>query len=179
MLGEVLVRIVAEVVAGAAVVLVRRIFRGDAAAASSTRHAAAPASVEAVARAARGYRDWAREKGLTRTSDHVHRGSLAGVSVTLKSGLGGSAPAAVELELALHSDVSEPVLVVSGADIPAELRPAFERLGDSLRSIGLTSSILRMRLAPLVDVAALEDAWHELDALVRSRANPSHARPFR
>jgi hypothetical protein len=123
--------------------------------------------------------EWTKAHGLVLDASGAARGSIAGVSVQIRSGLGGSRPSAVEIVMALaHDDVGSR-LVTRGSDesmpLGRALRDALDGPGlASVRTIAIVPEGLRVRLEALSPPEDFEVIIEGLARAVRA-ARPAHA----
>ncbi len=124
---------------------------------------------------------WTSRHGLVQESPPAPwTGTLGRVRVSVRSGLGGSRPGGLEVEMDVAHEDSAPHLVTRESENETPLARALARvLGDpeltSLRSIAIVPNKLRARLAPLSppsDVDAVVDACAAAAESLRTHAVP-------
>lgn len=135
-------------------------------------------------RAAEGaYRAWAGRRGFVR-DDGVRgfRGKLGRHEAVVRPGLDGSAPAGVEVEIEIdfdRGDTGHVLLTLSSrgeGPVAKALSKSFDDadLAGTLRSIGVTSTGLRLRFAALTPPDVVEHgATRAVDAIVELAMNRS------
>lgn len=120
------------------------------------------------------YAAWSAEHGLASADGLVFTGRIDGRRVELESGCAGSAPRGPALEFAVSGLADEPLLVTESNADAHPMGALFDdlALSGSLRSIAVTASSVRLRLAP-------GRSTEVLDAAVRALREILYAPPAR
>jgi|GEM_PF-4549768 len=128
------------------------------------------------------YARWATRLGLRRSATRHYRfeGDIGGRHVVFSTGLGGSAPSAPDLVVRAALPVEAPLLIVApedGADREGVVAALAELLADErltgLRSVGVTSSLVRLTFDPGSEPESIEAAREALEERLREVAGPA------
>lgn len=125
------------------------------------------------------YRRWAKEKELAHDEDaRGYRGTIAGRAVLVRPGLDGSAPIGTEAEITIEHDETATFLVTSKrredpsakSDIGECLVLLFDEPAlETLRSIAVIPTGVRLRFSPLTDPDTVQAAIDRAVAAVEER----------
>ncbi len=150
-----------------------------------------PPTPSAILAAERRYGTWAFEAELRRDpTSRGLRGSLVGVPVLVRTGLEGSAPSSVELEVTIEHEEQRwtllrrgEALAASSGPVPAALATLFTdpdaQLAAALKTISVLPGEVHLRLAPLTDPAIVQRAAARLVDLLRELRMPAATQPYR
>ena len=149
--------------------LLRSVIRRDRAAENAER----TPSVFEIQGFTRAFEEWTKARGLVEAPGGVVTGTLAGVRVRVRSGLGGSRPSGLEIEMEIVHEDARARLLTRGSEDPTPLGRALAaafadpRL-ESLRSIAVLPGGLRARLLRLSHPEILEAVVETCAGAVRA-----------
>lgn len=128
----------------------------------------------------RAYERWAKERAFE-WDDRGYRGMLGDKLIRIRTGLEGSAPISVEIEV--HAEHGAPTALVTAGNVAADAPPAIRRVAQALfehpeyvlpiRSIAFAPRIIRIRMAALTapeGVARVLEWFDEAELFAKPRA---------
>lgn len=132
------------------------------------------------------YERWAKERDFEADS-HGYRGMIGGKLVRIRTGLEGSAPLSVEIEV--HAEHDAPTVLVTAGNVAADAPPAIRRVAQALfedpeyvlpiRSIAFAPRIIRIRMAPLTAPEGVARVLEWFEQAERSAQPRDIAMPYR